>query len=390
MRQGQAGFSLIEVLLAAALFAFVAFGAFEVVRQMAFSAAHLGARQNAYTSMERLAAQLRAEARGALALTATAAGSGANDCDELAFAAADSSGPHFWAYRRFPHHAVGDAVPPDALLRVAGTRPLTVCDPTAAAATVLSGVTAFTATSTNADQLRVHRDPYVGNADTTFVKAAVSGSVATGLTDASGASIAGGNAVVEVTVASADAARAVDLVAGVFPTGFTDVLAYTCDARCTVGHAADGAALTITTCALVGWTQPASSIGGYGAVADPSGGGAEDLVPNAWWISGVFVFRYSGTATDGSANVLDHTIFVTNAGQAVPDGLHGTAAPFGAHAAITGDANGDAAAAQAWLAEFAPYIADTGTYASSTALMTEEQHCAGVAADGTAGNYSYD
>ena len=390
MRQGQAGFSLIEVLLAAALFAFVAFGAFELVRQVAGNAAHLGARQNAYTAVERVSAQLRAEARGALAIGASAEGAGADDCDELSFASVDSAGPHFWAYRRFPHHAAGAAVPPDALLRIVGTRPLPVCDPAAAATTLLTGMTAFAAALTNAEQLRTHRDPYLGDADSGFVKAPVAGSVATGLTDATGASIAGGNGVVEVTLANADAARAVDLVAGVFPTGFTDVLAYTCDARCTVGHAADGAALTITTCELVGWTQPASSIAGYGTVADPSGGGAEDLTADAWWISGIFVFRYSGTARDGSANTLDHTVFVTNAGQGVPDGLHGTAAPFAAHAAIAGDALGDAASAQAWLTEFAPYVADGGTYASANALVAEEQRCAAVAADGTAGNYSYD
>src|SRR5947209_7973565 len=70
VRASERGFSLIEVLIATALFAVVAFGAFELVRQLGENARRLTARHVAYGSLERLAAQLRAEARSATAICA--------------------------------------------------------------------------------------------------------------------------------------------------------------------------------------------------------------------------------------------------------------------------------------------------------------------------------
>jgi len=58
VRVSEAGFSLIEVLIAAALFVVVALAAFEAVRLLASSAPRLGARHVAYASLERLTARM--------------------------------------------------------------------------------------------------------------------------------------------------------------------------------------------------------------------------------------------------------------------------------------------------------------------------------------------
>ena len=110
VRGSQAGFSLIEVLIATALFAAVAFGAFEVVRQLTANARQLTVRHVAYGSLERFAAQLRAEARSATAIWASApsAGAGHDDCAQVDFFTADAAGPKFWSYRNFPNHASGE------------------------------------------------------------------------------------------------------------------------------------------------------------------------------------------------------------------------------------------------------------------------------------------
>ncbi len=55
---------------------------------------------------------------------------------------------------------------------------------------------------------------------------------------------------------TADGSRAVDLVPGVFPSGFTALLGYACNARCRVGHDTN-APKTITQCDLSWSTDPA-------------------------------------------------------------------------------------------------------------------------------------
>ncbi|MDQ6925419.1 MAG: prepilin-type N-terminal cleavage/methylation domain-containing protein, partial [Candidatus Eremiobacteraeota bacterium] len=140
MQGSQAGFSLIEILIATALFAVVAFGAFEVVRQLVVSAHLLTARHVAYASLERVTAQLRAEARSATAIWTSApnTGSGRDDCVQVDFFTADAAGPKFWSYRNFPNHTNADAVAGDALQRLAATAPIAPCDATQAGDVVLA------------------------------------------------------------------------------------------------------------------------------------------------------------------------------------------------------------------------------------------------------------
>ena len=314
MRGARAGFSLIETLIATALFVVVAFGALESLRVLLPAVRQLAARHLAYAGVERLTAQLRAEARSAVAVWPSApAKSGAHDdCDELSFYTADAAGPKFWSYRRFPNHAAGEPVPAGVLLRVTGSSQPPPCDPTAVAQAILSGVTAFSVSRVAAPQLAAHADPYDGAADGGFITGALDDdAVPVGVLDAGGAPVHGGNALVEVRLDTGDASRAVDLVAGVAPGGFTTVLSYTCTARCAVGHGAANAQ-TLTNCNAVWQTASGWPVAVYGPGYYLNSG---EYVPQgplwgyAW--DGFFVVTYYDSLF-GRPDRLTRTYEVTN------------------------------------------------------------------------------
>lgn len=389
MRARDAGFTLIEVLLAAALFATVALGALEGARQLLGASRHAAARALAYGTLERLVARLRSEARDATAIgIATGPPSGAGACVQIDFFTADAAGPRFWSYRAFPNHPATGVPPGDVLERVAGSAPLAACDPSLPGTPVLRGLRGIVAAPLVASALATHADPYLGGRDSPFVGPAVANvGVPLGVQGAS-APLAGGNALVELRLATDDGARVVDLGPGVFPTGYTLALTYACDDRCTVGH--DGATpKTITACALTGWQPGWSRIAGYVPVPRGDGSGIVDLVPT-YWIAGWFVFTYSGLAPDGSADAIAHFVLATNDGQTPADATHGAPAPFDAAPAI--GAPGDPLAA--WYARFAPYVDDAGPYDGDAAglagLARETRRCGNVDAEGRGGGFSFD
>ncbi|MDP9105562.1 MAG: prepilin-type N-terminal cleavage/methylation domain-containing protein, partial [Candidatus Eremiobacteraeota bacterium] len=314
MRGSQAGFSLIEIVIATALFAVVAFGAFEAVRQLAAGARQMTARHVAYASLERVAAQLRAEARSATAIWASApsAGTGHDDCVQVDFFTADAAGPKFWSYRTFPNHTGADAVAGDALQRLAATSPIAPCDPAQSGTVVLTRVRAPLSVATIApDALAAHRDGYLALGDSPFVGASVPATapVALGVLDAGGAPVRGGNAVVELRLDTGDGSRVVDLLPGVFPNGFTEVLRYTCSERCDVGH--DTAApKTLTSCVLA-WQPGWSTFVRWNDFATNPDGTL--VFPGGWFIAGTFVFTYAGTrASDGGTDTLAKPYAATN------------------------------------------------------------------------------
>jgi len=387
VRDSRAGFSLIEILVAAAAFAVVAFGAFEVVRQLVASSRQLTARHLAYASLERLGAQLRAEARTATAIwssspTADAAHDG---CVQVDFFTADAAGPKFWSYRNFPHHTDADAAPGDALVRLAGSAPLAACDAAQTGEVVLShvqpplGVSALAANA-----LAAHLDPYLQQPDSPFVAASVPAvaPVALGVLDASGNAVSGGNTTLELRVDTADGSRVVDLLPGVFPNGFTEVLHYTCSERCDAGH--DTAApKTLTSCAL-SWQPGWSTFVRWSDYATNADGSL--TFPGGWFIGGSFVFTYSGTrASDGGTDTLvkpyaatnwdaarDYAVFPPD--RSAADGsLAGSFAPW--------DVRAESPAV--WLADFAPYLA-AGTRAPVDA---EKQRCDAVQTQGASGGF---
>jgi prepilin-type N-terminal cleavage/methylation domain-containing protein len=383
VRGSQSGFSLIEILIASALFAVVAFGAFEAVRQLAVNARHLTARHVAYAALERLTAQLRAEARTATAIWSSApnAGGAHDDCVQVDFFTADATGPKFWSYRNFPNHTSADAVGGDALQRLVATSPIAPCDAAQSGTVVLANVRAPVSVNAIAvDALSAHQDAYLAQGDSPFVAANVPATEAIplGVMDANGAPVRGGNTVVELRLDTDDGSRVVDLLPGVFPNGFTEVLRYTCSERCDVGH--DGAApKTLTSCALTwqpGWS---TFVRWNDATPNPDGSLA---FPGGWFIAGTFVFTYAGTrASDGGTDTFAKPFVATNWDAArdyaafPPD----RKAPDGSSAGSFAPWDVRAEAPAAWLADFTPYLAA----GESAPLAAERQRCDAVQAQGT-------
>ena len=387
MRADEAGFSPVEVLIAAALFVFVALGAFEVVRQLGVDAQQLTSRHLAYASLERLTVALRAEARSATAVwaSAAAAGAGHDDCVQLDFFAADAAGPHFWSYRTFPHHTAADAVAGDVLERLSGTSPIPACDPQRHGTPALTRLQRPPVIAAVAPaQLALHRDPYLGQPDSPFVASGVPATapIALGVADAAGRAVAGGNGMVEFQLDTVDGSRVLDLMPGVFPSGFTEVLRYTCSERCDVGHDVGGAK-TLTACAMQwvpGWSE---YVRWNDYRRNPDGSLS---APGGWFIAGSFVFRYTGTrAADGGTDALDKTYRATNWDAArdyavdppdrpAADGsLNGSFAPW--------DVRGEAP--PAWFGDLGPYLAA----GESAPIAAERQRCDAVQQQGAAGGF---
>ena len=387
MRGSEPGFSLIEVLIATALFAVVSFGAFEAVRQLVTAMQHVSARRLAYGSLERLSLQLRAEARGATAIwsSAPSAGSAHDDCVQLDFYTADASGPTFWSYRSFPNHGASDAIPAAALERLAARAPIAPCDASQNGAIVLSKLSAPLAVSAvAANQLAQHHDPYTLEADSPFVDASVPATppIQLGVLDALGGPVSGGNTVVEARIDTTDGSRVVDLLPGVFPNGFTEVLRYTCSERCDVGH--DSASpKTLTACSMTwqpGWSE---LMQWNDPLTAPDG---SLTFPSGWFIAGTFSFDYRGTrASDGGTDSLTKSYPATNW-----DPSRSYAAFPPDRRAADGSTAGSFApwdvrveAPAVWLTDFGPYLA-AGEFAP---IAAEQQRCNAVQAQGTANGF---
>jgi prepilin-type N-terminal cleavage/methylation domain-containing protein len=376
VRSSERGFSLIEIVIAAALFAVVAFAAFATLRQALADARRLGARHLALGTLERLSAQLRAEARGATAIwVGASAGAGHDDCDQLDFATADAGGPKFWSYRRFPNHGASDAIPPDALQRVASTVPVAACALADPAETVLTGTSGFTVARFDPSVLAAHADPYLGQPDGAFAKAVPPDPrVPLGMRDADGNAISGGNTLTEVRLDTGDGSRAVELVPGVFPSGFTAALTYTCNARCQVGHDT-GAPKTLTACDVSWSTDPARFPQPVQAYVYDATTGTYVLTTRGYDWAVLFRFRYydqrpvpPGTGDELSRYVVSDTF--DGGGTPAP-----AAPPFDSSAGLP-DAN-------AWYAALAPSLSP----AMRAAFDAENAICTGVNAQRTGPGY---
>ncbi len=387
MRGSEAGFSLIEVLIATALFAVASFGAFEAVRQLVLTTQHVTARRLAYAALERFSLQLRAEARTATAIWASSpsTGGGHDDCVQLDFYTADAAGPVFWSYRNFPNHGLAETIPGDALERLVAHAPIAACDPAQNGAIVLTRLHApISVAPVSADRLASHQDAYLQATDSPFVAAAVPATapIPLGVLDARGAPVGGGNTIVELRVDTDAGSRVVDLLPGVFPSGFTEVLRYTCSARCDVGH--DTAApKTLTACSMswqpewsefVRWND--SSVNADGSLSFPGG----------WFIAGTFSFSYMGTrASDGGTDTLaksypatnwdvsrDYTAFPPDR-RAANGSTAGSFAPWDVRTEPP----------PAWLTDFAPYLAA----GEAAPIAAEQQRCDAVQQQGAANGY---
>jgi hypothetical protein len=214
-RSGEAGFTIIEIVVAAALFAVVGLALFEVVRQTQSVTAKMGTRHADYLEIRRFADRLRAEALTAEAIIAPSAA-----CKEVQFYMRDPSGVHFWSYR-----LNGNEVD-----RYAAAGPLVPCATDTNVMPTVHSVASFTVDDYSLARLATRADtPFVNLNEATLPNQNVN--VDLHVLDGSGAPVVGGNHTVEIAITNDIATYTVDLTPGVKPSGYDKVLSYTCGVR---------------------------------------------------------------------------------------------------------------------------------------------------------------
>ena len=281
--RAEAGFTLIEVLLATGLFAFVGLAAFETLRQLGTNVAHLAQRSAARAQLVTTIARLRSDAVSAVAIWKPAASCG----DAVAFLQRDAAGSGFVLYRERA----------GAVVRASGAAPLDPCDPALPVETLEAGVTAFAVVPMAATALPAHADPVSGAADgAIFVPAGiVAVAVDAHAKDVDGSPIRAGNGVVEVTIAADPRLGVVDLVAGSRPSAYTQVLTYACGARC----AANGPFPEIrggdyTSCSSAIDFQQSARYYVPATVVTEHGSGQPQFRVTSYWVTGAYAFAFAG------------------------------------------------------------------------------------------------
>jgi prepilin-type N-terminal cleavage/methylation domain-containing protein len=286
VQTNEAGFTLIEVVLASALFAFVALAGFEVVRALGGSSVLIAQRARAAAQLRVAAGELRSAA-----LSATAVWQPPSTCgDAVEFLQRDAGGTSFVLY--FARAS--------ALVRARAPGPMNPCDPALAAQPIVATIARLSVRRFTATALAAHTDPVSGNPDGgILVPAGVSAvSVDAHVADIDGSAIRTGNDVVEVTLDADPVRTTVDLLAGNRPSAYTQTLAYACDGRCEANGpfpeirngAFSDCAVTIDFAQSPAYYVPAAY--GYAPVA---GGGAR-IVVTAYSVAGGYVFAFDGPA----------------------------------------------------------------------------------------------
>lgn len=282
----EAGFTLIETALASALFVLVALAGFEVVRQLGMSAGILAQRADAAAQVSIAAAAMRSDALSSIAVWKPASICG----DAVEFMQRDAGGTAFVLY----------AAQGPALVRAAAAGPLDPCDPALHRQTLIPAIAAFSVAPVAASGLPAHTDAMSGAADGAFFDPAGITDIAADshANDAAGTPIRSGNGVVEVTIDADPVVTPIDLVAGNRPSGYTHVLAYTCNGRCeATGPFPEIRGGTYTDCAsgydfqnTAAYYVPAT----YGSVS--LGGGKTRIIVTSYSVAGGYTFAFAGSA----------------------------------------------------------------------------------------------
>ena len=280
----EAGFTLVEVLVASALFVFVALAGFEVVRALSWNASLLAQRADAAAQLAVAAGMLRSEALSSVAVWKPASTCG----DAVEFMQRDAGGASFLLY----------AARGGNLVRAGAAGPMNPCDAALAVQTVVTGVAGFTVTPLAASSLPAHTDPGSGNADGGLL---VPGGITAIAVDAHAADVDGshittGNSLVEVAIDADPVLTTVDLLAGNRPSAYTQVLAYTCNGRCeATGPFPEIRNAAFTDC-TPGYDFENSATyyvpAGYGYAA--AGNGNQRIVVTAYSVTGGYTFAFSG------------------------------------------------------------------------------------------------
>ncbi len=219
-RNGEAGFTLIEVLLASALFVFVAAAGFDVLRQLSANVTLMAQRADAASQASIAAASMRSDALSSVSIWKPASTCG----DALELMQRDAGGASFILYEKSAN----------ALVRAAAPGPMDPCDTALHRETLVAAIAGFTVTRIASAALPAHLDPISANADGAILAPGGITGVAVDVhaNDVDGTHLTGGNDVVEVAIDADPIVTPVDLVAGNRPSAYTRVLAYTCNGRC--------------------------------------------------------------------------------------------------------------------------------------------------------------
>lgn len=269
---------LIEVLLATALFVFVAFAGLESLRGIGAGVNLLAARAESRAQSAAAVAALRSEALAAVAVWKPASACG----DALAFMRRDASGTAFALYE----------LRGSAFVRVRGPGPIAPCDATLPAETLIANAAAFTVTPVVAAALPAHADALTGAADGAMLLAPgiTSVSVDAHARDADGTPIRTGNAMVEAALDAGPALAIVDLAPGNRPSGYTQVLAYACAGRCAANvpfPEIRGADAMACTAAIDFQNAPA-----YYVAATVATNAAGAVRVTSYWVTGAYAFAF--------------------------------------------------------------------------------------------------
>ena len=146
-----AGFTLIEVMVATALFVFVAFAGFDVLRGLSWNAGLMAQRAAAAAQLDLAAGRLRSDALSAVAVWKPASACG----DAVEFMQRNAGGTSFLLY----------LAQNGALVRAAAAGPLDPCAAALQTQTVVTAIAGLTVTRVPAATLPAHVDPVSGNGD---------------------------------------------------------------------------------------------------------------------------------------------------------------------------------------------------------------------------------
>jgi len=281
--RGEAGFTLVEVLLGTALFVFVALAAFETLRQLGAHVAQLAQRGTARAQLVTAIAMLRSDAVSAVAVWKPASACG----DAVAFMQRDAAGTHFVLYRQRGA----------ALVRTGGPAPLDPCDATLPVDTLIATIASLRVSAAAATALPAHVDALSGAVDGGLLIPAGIANVAADVhaQDVDGTPIRGGNGLVEVTIDADPRVGIVDLVAGSRPSGYTQLLSYACGGRC----AANGPFPEIrggdyASCRPGFDFQNTSLYYVPATVATQTIGGQAVFRVTSYWVTGAYTFAFGG------------------------------------------------------------------------------------------------
>ena len=287
-RESECGFTLIEVLLAAALFAFVGATGFELLRQLQAGVAVVARRADAAAQLATTEGELRAAALSAVAVFKPSSSCG----DALEFLKRNAGGTTFSVYAT---RATGSGT---ALVRSDGPGPLDPCDAGLTVDALIVPINSLTVTILKASDLPAHADPIGGAADGGLFVASGITAVEVDSTAQSfdGTAIPTGNDVAEVRIDADPMVDLIDLVAGNRPSAYTQQLSYPCNGRCEANTPfPELRGGTFTDCqASIGFANSAQYYAPATYALQSLGQGRQRIVITSYDVTASYLFAFNG------------------------------------------------------------------------------------------------